>query len=351
MPAIAEPSAPVISSAQDYEKLTRQQRLALFLIVIGPESASEVMRQFGDAEVEVLCREMSLFPMVSDAVRSRVFEEFAPIIGDSVISSLGGFDYARQTLEKARGDHRAGAILSRVGGTPGGNTDEIIREFAEMEGRQIFNLVKNEQPQTIAFLLSYLGNPKAAEVFGFFEPVIREEIAERLGTLDSTSLDLVGKIVNNLGRHIDARARPSFHQSGGIRAVADLLNGLDKESSKTLILRLEERNAPLGAAVRKKMFSFEDLIRLQAADLQRVLREVDSANLGVSMKTASEAIKEKIYGAISKRAAESLREEVGMLGRLRAKEIDAAQDSIIQVVRRLEDEGVISLDDSAEGAA
>ena len=131
--------------------------------------------------------------------------------------------------------------------------------------------------------------------------------------------------------------------------MADLLNQLDKEMSKNLLVRLDERNATLSAAVRKKLFSFEDLNRLQAADLQRVLREVDSANLAISMKSASEALREKIYGSISKRAAESLKEEVALLGPVRLKDVEVAQDTIIQAVRRLEEEGQISLEsDSAQ---
>jgi flagellar motor switch protein FliG len=216
-----------------------------------------------------------------------------------------------------------------------------------MEGRQIFNLIKNEQPQTISFVLSYLDGAKSAEVFSLLGPDLREEVVERLGTIDSTSLDLVGKIARNLGKHFDTKARPSFHRSGGVRAVADLLNQLDKDMSKNLLARLEERNATLGAAIRKKLFSFEDLSRLQSADLQRVLREVDSANLAIAMKSASEPLRDKFYAAISKRAAESLREEIELLGPVRLKDVEAAQDSIIQVVRRLEEEGQITLESDA----
>ncbi len=340
----ASDTASTASPLQDYTKLTRQQKLAIFLIVIGSAAASDVLKQFDDAEVELLCREMSQFPMVPDALAHQVLEEFSPIIGDSIASTLGGMDYARGALELACGDYKANAILSRVGASPSGGTVEIIKEIAEMEGRQIFNLIKNEQPQTVSFLLSYLGKEKAIEVFTLFTPEQREDIVERLGTIDSTSVDLVGKIVRNLGKHIDRKTRPTFHQSGGVRAVADLLNGMEKDISKGLLVRLEERNAQLGAAIRKKMFSFEDLGRLQSPDLQRVLREVDSANLGVAMKSASEPIKEKIYASISKRAAESLRDEISMLGPVRLKDVEVAQDAIIQVVRRLEDEGVISLD-------
>jgi flagellar motor switch protein FliG len=196
----------------------------------------------------------------------------------------------------------------------------------------------------VAFVLSYLDSAKSSEVFLLFGPDTREEIIERLGTIESTSLELVGKIAHSLGKHFDTKARPSFHRSGGVRAVADLLNQLDKDASKSLLARLEERNASLSAAVRKKLFSFEDLNRLQPADLQRILREVDSSNLAISMKSASEALRERIYGSISKRAAESLKEELEMLGPVKLKDVEVAQDAIIQVVRRLEEEGQISID-------
>jgi len=344
-----EAPTPASAVSIDYSKLTRMQKLAIFLIVVGPEAASEIMRTFDDAQIEMLCRDMGQFPMVPDAIRQQVLEEFSPIIGDSVASTLGGLDYARRTVERARGDYKANTILGRVGLSPGGTSLDVVQDIAEMEGRQIFNLIKNEQPQTISFVLSYLSSEKSAEIFFLLGPELREEVIERLGTIDSTSLELVGKIVRSLGKHFDTKVRPTFHNSGGVRAVADLLNGLDKDTSKGLLARLEERNSTLGAAIRKKMFSFEDLSRLQPADLQRVLREVDSANLAVSMKSASESLKDKLYGSISKRAAESLRDEISMLGPVRLKDVETAQDAIIQVVRRLEEEGAITLDgDSAD---
>jgi flagellar motor switch protein FliG len=332
----------------DFSKLNRQQKLALLLIVLGPEAAAEIMRQFDDAEIELICREMTQYSMVSENMRQRVLEEFTPIVGESITSTLGGLDYARRTLEIARGDYKAGAIIGRLG--PSGTAMEVIKDISEMEGRQIFNLIKNEQPQTISFVLSYLEAVKAAEIFSLLSPDLREEVVERLGTIDSTSLDLVSKIVRNLSKHFDNKVRPTYHRSGGVRAVADLLNGIDKEMSKNLLARLEERNAQLGAAIRKKMFSFEDLGRLAAADLQRVLREVESSNLAISMKSASEPLKEKIYASISKRAAESLRDEIGMLGPVRLKDVETAQDAIIQVVRRLEEEGSVSLDSGGDAA-
>jgi flagellar motor switch protein FliG len=331
----------------DFSKLNRQQKLAVFLVTIGPEAAANVLKHFEDQEIEVLCREMSALTIVSEGVQKQAMEEFASVIAQSATSALGGLGYAQKTLEIAKGDYKASSIIGRVG--PVGTSVEVIQEISEMEGRQIFNLIKHEQPQTISFVLSYLDGAKAAEVFGLLGPELREEVIERLGTIESTSLELVGKIARSLSKHFDSKVRPAFHRSGGVRAVADLLNQLEKDMSKNLLARLEERNAQLSAAIRKKLFSFEDLGRLQPADLQRVLREVDSANLAIAMKSASESLREKFYGAISKRAAESLREEIELLGPVRLKDVEAAQDAIIQVVRRLEEEGQITLEsDSAQ---
>ena len=330
----------------DYSKLSRMQKLAIFLICIGPEEAAAILKQFDDNEVEVLCREMSTFQVVPESVIRQSMEEFSSVVATSVNSSLGGLAYAQRTLEIAKGDYKASAIIGRVG--PVGNSVEVMAEIADMEGRQVFNLIKHEQPQTISFVLSYLDGAKSAEVFSLLSPDLREEVIERLGTIESTSLDLVGKIVRSLGKHFDSKVRPAFHHSGGVRVVAALLNSLDKDMSKTLLARLEERNAGLGAAIRKKLFSFEDLNRLTAADLQRVLREVDTANLAISMKSASEQLREKIYGGLSKRAAEGLKEEIDLLGPVRLKDVETAQDTIIQAVRKLEEEGLISLDSESQ---
>lgn len=335
----------------DYGKLTRQQKLAVFLILAGPETAAEVLRQFDDAEIELICREMSAFKVVPAEIQRLAVDEFASLIMRSAGSALGGIAYAQRTLAIAKGDQKASAIVGRIG--PGtANAGDVTKDISEMEAMQIFNLVKLEQPQTIAFLLSYLDSAKAAEVFTLLNPDLRDDVVERLGTIESTSLNLANKIARGLGKHHDAKARPTFHRSGGVRAVADLLNLVGKEASKTILTKLEEKNAALCAAVRKKLFGFEDINRLTASDLQRILREVDSANLTLALKGASEGLRTKIYGCMSKRAVETLKDEMEMLGTPRRKDIEAAQDAVIQVVRRLEEEGQISLDpEPAEATA
>lgn len=331
----------------DYASRSKFQRLAVFLIVVGPESAAEVLRHFEDGDLDQLCREMGQIAAVSPAMRAAALAEFAPVIGESAGLTLGGADYARRTLGLVHGEHKAELMFNRLNSgedAPAPVATGLVAELAEMEGRQIYNMIREEQPQTIAFLLSYLGPEKSAEIFMFLGPELREDVIERIGTIETTPRDLVDKIVRNLTRHLTGRVTPAYYASGGVRAVADLLKNIDKENSKALLARMEERNATLGAAVRRKMFRFEDIRILSASDLQRVLREVDSSHLATAMKSAPDALRDTIYASMSKRAAESLRDEISMLGPVRLKDVETAQDAVIVVVRRLEEEGVITVD-------
>jgi len=332
-----------------YDTLNKSQRLALFMIVVGSDASAELLKHFDDYELEQICTEIANIKIIDDAIAQMAVDEFSNIIGDSMNATLGGSPFAQNTLELARGDYKAAAILGRI--SPVGNTPELIAEISEMEPRQIFNLVRDEQPQTIAFLVSHLNNEKATQVIEMLTAEMREDVVERIGAMDTTSLEMVVKVVTSLKNHISTKEKHSMHRSGGLRQVADLLNSLDKDMSKTLLNKLEERNPGLGAAIRKKMFSFDDLQRLEAGDLQRVTREVEMTDLVVAMKSASPALQDSIFKSVSKRAAETLKEEIEMLGPVRLKEVEAAQDSIIQIVRRLEEEDEITIDQGNDRVA
>ena len=326
----------------DYTKLTKVQKIAAFLITIGPEAAADVMKGFENVQLEPICREMVAMPLIPGAVQRELMKEFADLVAEGSTATLGGLDFAHAALELAKGDYAASSILNRC--EPAGRS-EANEEIRQMEGRQVLNLVKSEQPQTVAFILSCMDTVKAAEIVGMLAPDLREEVVERLGAMEPTSRDSIHRVAKNLNRHFDRRAmQQGLHRSGGVKACADILNALDKELRKTLLIRIEERNAPLGAAIRKKVFSFEDIGRLTAIDLQRVLREVDSACLPVALKSTRPAVIQAVLGAMSKRAAQGLKEEIEMLGPQRAKDVEAAQDRIIDVVRRLEEAEEITLD-------
>lgn len=326
----------------EYGKLTKVQKIAAFLITIGPEAAADVMKSFESVQLEPICREMMGMPLIPTAVQRELMNEFSGVIEEGARSTLGGLGFTHAALELAKGDYTASSILSRC--EPATRT-EANDEIRQMDGQQVFNLIKSEQPQTIAFVLSCMDTPKAAEIVGMLMPELREEVVERLGAMEATSRDSIHKVAKNLNQHIDRRAmQQGLNRSGGVKACAEILNAMDKEMRKVLLTKVEERNAPLGAAIRKMVFSFEDIGRLSTADLQRVLREVDASILPLALKSAKPSITTAMLAAMSKRAGQGLAEEIEMLGQQKPKEVEAAQAKIIEVVRKLEETEEITID-------
>lgn len=326
----------------EYAKLNKVQKIAAFLITIGPEAAADVMKSFDTIQLEPICREMMGMPLIPSAVQREVMAEFAGVIEEGSRSTLGGLGFTHAALERAKGDYTASSILNRC---EPASRSEANDEIRQMDGQQVFNLVKTEQPQTIAFVLSCMDTAKAAEIVGMLAPETREEVMERLGAMEATSRDSIHKVAKNLNQHIDRRAmQQGLNRSGGVKSCAEIFNALDKEMRKNLLSKVEERNASLGAAIRKMVFSFDDLSRLTTADLQRVLREVDASCLPLALKTARPAITTAMLAAMSKRAAQGLAEEIEMLSQPKAKEVEAAQAKIIEVVRKLEEAEEITID-------
>ena len=332
--------------ALEYARLNKVQKIAAFLITIGPDAAAEVMKHFDNTQLEPICREIAGFQLVEPGMQREIISEFAAVISESMGAALGGVEFAQTTLDRAKGNFAASAILNRTSAGPRSGAGEEIRQ---MEGRQVLNLMKAEQPQTVALILSCMDTQKAAEILKQLAPDVREEVVERLGSMEPTTPDSISKVAANLSLHFDRRAmQQGLHQSGGVKSCADIMNALDKETRKALLTRIEERNAPLGMAIRKIVFSFDDIVRLSPADRSRVLRDVDTADLPPALKTAKLAVIEALLGGMSKRAAESLREEMDMMATPRPKEIEAAQDRIIAVVRKLEEAEEITLDTGPE---
>lgn len=331
---------------ENYETLSKEKRLAIFLTVIGPEAAAAILRTFDDMEIQSISKEMLALDLIDADLQKKVIDEFSSLLLSGSSSILGGYEPTLRALEIARGPYHARNLVGKM--EPTRDSRDIIQEISEMEARQISNLIKSEQPQTIAFLLGSMNPAKAAEIVALLDKNIRSEVIMRMGTLEATPSAVLDKIVTNLAKHIDNRGQQTMSHFGGAGRVAKVLNQLDKQLSKFLLSDIEDSNPELGAQIRQKMFSFNDLIRLSQADIQRILREVDSATIVMAIKPAPEPLKDLIFGCLSKRAAEALREELSMLGSVRFKEVEAAQESIIQAVRKLEEDGEISL--SGDGA-
>lgn len=338
---MAASAEPVPTTAADFAKLTRVQKLAILLIMLGPESAAQILKNLDDHELEALTAEMTRFSMVSQELQAEILQEFTEVAVHAGTAVRGGVEFAQAALEKGLGLFKATNIIGRV--SPTRAPVSAIKEIADQEPRQIYNLIKQEQPQTIALIVSYLPPEKASELLALLRDALRDEVVERLATLAPTPIEVVERVAEVLSQKLGGKSPRALNQSGGVKAAASLLNALDRNLSKTVLGSIEGRNPDLGRAIRQKMFTFEDLTLLDKGALQMIMREVDMHDLGAALKTASEQLKTTLFGCISRRAAETVQEEMAYMGSLKLKDIEAAQLRVLEVARRLEAEGEIDL--------
>jgi flagellar motor switch protein FliG len=335
-------AAPPAASAP---RFSRVQKLAALLVILGPEAAAQVLQGFGPREVEELSAEMAKVPTISPQLRDDVLRDFSQVAVEAGTSLRGGVEVARATLAKAIGVFKATEVLSRT--APSRPNVGCVQAFDGMEPRQIYNLTRQEQPPIIALVLSYISPAKAAEALAFFAPEQRDKILERVATLAPTPVEVIEKVVEVLLARRGAIQTRALNQTGGIKTAAEVLNLMDKMQGRSLLGTLEERNPELGQAIRQKMFTFEDLIQLDAAMLQRLLRAVDVRELALALKrNASEKLKAALLGAVSRRAAEAIQEEIQFMGSVRLKDIQDAQMRILDGARQLDADGVIDLSEA-----
>lgn len=328
---------PVVSVAQ----MTKVQKLAALLIILGPDGAAQILKTFEEPELEAISAEMAKFPIITHEVQQEILREFSEIALEASTGILGGVHYARATLEKSVGQFRASDIIGRVAPAP--TPVPAMKQIMEMDARQLCNLLRQEQPQTIALILSYLTPEKSSQFMMLLRPDLRDQVVERLATLAPTPVEVVERIVSVLNRRAGTKPTRPLNQTGGVKNAAELLNAMDKNVGQNMLLELEKRNPELGQAIRQKMFTFEDLALLDTTALQKIMREVDMRDLAVALRNASAKLKSTLLGSISKRAAETVNEEISFLGPLKKKDIEAAQLRIIDNVRQLESQGEIDL--------
>jgi flagellar motor switch protein FliG len=340
MPAATETTdAPVESGA-----LNKTQKLAALLVMLGSESAAAILKQFQPREIESISREMARFNLITREQQQEILMEFSNVAVSASTSVSAGVEVTRHTLEKALGSFKASDVLGRVTSTraPIG----AMQEIADMDPRHLFNLLRNERVQAITFIISHLSPEKAAQVLNLLRPEQRDQVIERLATLAPTPVEVGEKVVDVLNAKLGIKQTRALTQTGGITSVADLLNAMDKTVSRALLTHIEEHNPDLSQAIRKKMFTFEDLLSLDPPYIQRIMREVDMRDLTVALKKVSEPLKRLLLSNISRRAAASVQEEMAFLGHVKMRDVEAAQFRIIDAVRKLEAEGEIEIGSS-----
>lgn len=252
--------------------------------------------------------------------------------------STGGLEYAQNILEKALGSEKAMTIISRL------TTSLQVRPFdflRKTDPSQLLNFIQNEHPQTIALIMAYLDPDQAATILGSLSPEHQAEVAKRIATMDRTSPDVLREVERVLERKLSSLVTQDFTAAGGVKAIVEVLNRVDRGTEKSIIETLEVDNPELTEEIKRLMFVFEDIVMLDDRSLQMVLREVDTKDLSLALKATPQEVAAKVYKNMSKRAADMLREEIEFMGPVKIRDVEEAQQKVVNVIRTLEDKGEI----------
>ena len=320
------------------KEMTGKQKAALLLISLGPEVAANVYKNLSEEEVERLTLEISSVKKVDSTIKEEVIEEFHNIAIAQDYISQGGIGYAKTVLEKALGKEHAQAILNRLTSSLQVKPFDFARRA---DPAQLLNFIQNEHPQTIALILSYLESEQAGTILSSLPQEIQADIARRIAVMDSTSPEIISEIETVLERKLSSTVTQDFSETGGVEAVVDVLNGVDRSTEKTILAALEEQDPALTEEIKKRMFVFEDIVTLDNRSIQRVIRECANEDLILSLKVSSDEVQNILYQNMSQRMAESFKEEIEIMGPVRLRDVEEAQTRIVGIIRNLEDAGEI----------
>ncbi|MCL6611800.1 MAG: flagellar motor switch protein FliG [Peptococcaceae bacterium] len=329
-------------------KLSGLQKAAIVLITLGADLSARVLRKnFSDEEIEKITGEISLFENIPREVQRNVIEEFLQLFRAREYLMRGGFDYAKDLLEKAVGQQKAVEILEKVAV----NLQNVpFSSLRKTEAKHLINFIRDEHPQTIALILTYLHPEQASLILASLPPEIQADVARRVAIIDRISPEVIKEVEGVLEKKVSMIIPHHEQQAGGIKTLVNILNRVDRSTEKTILEELETNDPELADEIRKLMFVFEDIIKLHDVAIQRVLREVDQKDLAKAMRGTNEEVAARIYKNMSKRAADMLREEVQFMGPVRLRDVEEAQQKIVQVIRRLDEAGEIIVARGGEDA-
>ena len=279
--------------------LTATQKLAAFMIIMGEDSAAEIMKNFDDNERELVCAEMANLRLLDQVEQGAVLQEFTTMAVEAQSAVSGGVDFTRSVLEKSVGLFKAAEIIGRVGTAR--TSVASMQQIIDLDSTSICNLLKEEDPQTIALVVSYLSSPKGAEVLMSLPEKTREIVVEKLATLESTPIEVVETLGEVLSAKVGERVSRALNQTGGEKSAAGVLNAMNKDERKKLLDNMDERAPDLVRSIRMKMFTFDDLQTLDVKTMQKIMREVDPGKLAVALSAATDVLKDAMLGALSKR--------------------------------------------------
>ncbi|CCQ97485.1 flagellar motor switching and energizing component [[Clostridium] ultunense Esp] len=315
-----------------------KEKAAILLIALGPEKSAEIFKHLNEDEIEELTLQIANMRMVSSEEKQQVIEDFYQIALAQEYISEGGINYAKEVLERALGTDKAVDIINKLTSSLHVRPFEFIRKA---DPNQLLNYIQNEHPQTIALILSYLQPNQSAQILASLAPEKQGEVTMRIATMDRTSPEVIKEIEKVLETKFSGMLSQDFTSTGGIQSVVDILNSADRGTEKFIMEELDMMDAELSEEIRKRMFVFEDIVSLDNRSIQRIIREIDNAQWAIALKGASEEVKEVVFTNMSKRLVEMIKEDIEFMGPVRIRDIEEAQQNIVNIIRKLEEDGEI----------
>ncbi len=320
------------------DELTGKEKAAILLISLGPDVSSDIFKHLDDEEVEKLTLEIANQNKIEPETKKKIQEEFLQLQKANDYINSGGINYAKKILEKSFGKDKTRNIINRLTATLQVRPFDSIRKS---DPAQLLNFIQGEHPQTIALILAYISPNQASQVLSSLSPEIQSEVAKRIAVMDRTSPEIIKEVESVLEKKLSSVAANEYASAGGVESIVDVLNQVDRGTEKNILDKLEEDDPELVEEIKKRMFVFEDIVLLSDRAVQLVLRQVETHDLALALKTASDEVENIITGNMSQRAAEMLEEDMEFMGPVRIREVEDAQQRIVNVIRELEESGEI----------
>ncbi|UCD17471.1 MAG: flagellar motor switch protein FliG [Candidatus Zixiibacteriota bacterium] len=322
----------------DYDELSASKKAAIALVAFGSDVSAQVLKSLSEPDMERLTVEIANLGDVPAEVESRVVDECYNVFMARKYISQGGVDFAKTVLEKAVGVDKAHQILSRLESALHTTGFNMLKNI---DSRQLVSFIQHEHPQTIALILTQLTPQLAASVLSELPSELQSEVALRIATMEKISPDVLKEIEATLEGHFEASSSGDLSVSGGAKTMAEILNLIESSAEKNILQSIEAENSDLAGEIKNMMFVFDDITLLDDRSIQRLLKEVETKDLSIALKAASDEVKGKIYANVSERVALMIKEEMEFMGPMRLSDVEAAQQRIVESVRRLEEEGQI----------
>ncbi len=322
----------------NYTEITGIQKAAVLLIALGPERSSQIFKHLKDDEIEQLTLEIANTKSIPSELKDEVIEDFYEICLAQQYIAEGGIAYAKELLDKALGEDKARDVIGRLTASLQVRPFEFVRKA---DASQLLNFIQDEHPQTIALILSYLPASQAAAVVSALAPEKQADVAKRIAMMDRTSPDVIKEVERVLERKLASLVNQDYTIVGGVDSIVNILNTVDRSTEKHIMENLEIEEPELADEIRRKMFVFEDILILDNRSIQTVLREVDNNELAIALKNANEDVQQVIFDNLSSRLATMIKEDMEFMGPVRLKDVEEAQQKIVNIIRKLEDSGEI----------